>query len=170
MEPTSQSHEGSITASILSLVFPNKSRQLFTLMKAILQQFMVDVSAKIETERLQYLRQELSTLRADNYKELHGAIVAGDGDPRNVGQKFVLPATFTRGPRYMYERQQDAMSYVRIYGRPDLFITMTTNQTWTEIKTNLEHGQQAHDRPELVVRVFKQKIYKLMDLLKDEAF
>ena len=66
-------------------------------MKAILQQFMVDVSAKIETERLQYLREE-SALRADNYKELHGAIVAGDGDPRNVGQKVVLPATFTRGP------------------------------------------------------------------------
>ena len=47
------------------------------------------------------------------------------------------------------------MSYVRIYGRPDTFITMTTNPKWTEIKTNLEHGQQAHDRPELAVRVFK---------------
>ena len=67
----------------------------------------------------------------------------------------------------MYEREQDAMSYVRIYGRPDPFIT---NPKWAEIKTNLEHGQQAHDRPELVVRVFKQKLYKLMDLLKDGAF
>ena len=71
---------------------------------------MVDVYAKIETERLQYLRREQSALRADNYKELHDAIVTGDGDPRNVGQKVVLPATFTGGPRYMCERQQDAMS------------------------------------------------------------
>ena len=62
------------------------------------------------------------------------------------------------------------MSYVRIYGRPDLFITMTTNPKWTEIKTNLEHGQQAHDEPELVDRVFKQKLYKPMDLLKGGAF
>ena len=83
--------------------------------------------AKIETERLQYLGREQSVLHADNYKEHHDAIVAGDGDPRNVGQKVALPATFTVDPRYMYERQQDAMSYVRIYGRPDLFITMTTN-------------------------------------------
>ena len=78
----------------------------------------MDVYAKIETERLQHLRREQSALRADNYKELHNAIVAGDGDPRNVGQKVVLPVTFTGGPRYMYERQQDAVSSVRIYGRP----------------------------------------------------
>ena len=131
---------------------------------------MVDVYAKIETERLHYLRREQSALHPDNYKELHDAIVAGDGDPRNVGQEVVLPDTFTGGPRYMYERQQDAMSYVRIYGRPDLSITMTTNPKWIKIKTNLEHGQQAHDRPELIVHVFKQKLYKLMDLLKDGAF
>ena len=39
-----------------------------------------------------------SALRANNYKELHGAIVAGDGDLRNAGQKVVLPATFTGDP------------------------------------------------------------------------
>lgn len=138
--------------------------------RRLLQQFMVDVYAKIESERLQFLRREQGALRADNYKELHDAIVAGDGDPTNVGQKTVLPATFTGGPRYMFERQQDAMSYVRLYGRPDLFITMTTNPRWTEIKTNLYQGQQAHDRPDLVVRVFKQKLQKLMDLLKGGAF
>ena len=60
-------------------------------------------------------------------KKVHDAIVAGDGDPRDVGQKVVLPASFTGGPRYIYERQQDAKSYVRIYGYPELFITMTTN-------------------------------------------
>ena len=114
--------------------------------------------AKIETEGLQYLRLEQSVLRADNNKELHDAIVAGVGDPRNGV------------PRYMYETQQDAISYMRIYGRPDLFITMMTNPKWAETKTNLEHGQQAYGRPELVVCVFKQKLYKLIDLLKDGAF
>ena len=62
------------------------------------------------------------------------------------------------------------MSFLRIYGRPDPFITMTTNPKWTEIKTNFEHGQQSHDRPELVVCVFKQNLYMLMELLKDGAF
>ena len=40
---------------------------------------------------------------------------------------------------------------------------MTTNPKWTEIKTNLD------DRPDLVVRVFKQNLYMLMELLKDGA-
>ena len=81
---------------------------------------MVDVYAKIEIERLQSPRREQNAVRADNYKELHDAIVAGDGEPRNVGQNVVLPVTFTGGPRYLtvYERQQDAVSSVRIYGRP----------------------------------------------------
>ena len=60
---------------------------------------MMEVYAKIETERLQHLRREQSDLRADNYEEPHDAIVAGDGDPKNVGQKVVLPVTFTGGPR-----------------------------------------------------------------------
>ena len=34
----------------------------------------------------------------------------------------------------MHERQQDAMTYVRKYGHPDLFITATTNPSWAEIK------------------------------------
>ena len=88
--------------------------------RRLLQQFMVDVYAKVETERLQHLRREQSALRADNYKELHDAIVAGNGDPINVWQKVVLPATFTGGPRYMYERQQNAMSYVHNDDKPKM--------------------------------------------------
>ena len=85
----------------------------------------VDAYAKIESERLQYLRREQGGLRADSYRDLWETIVNQDGDPRNVGQKVVLPAIFCRGPRYMFERQQDAMAYVRSFGRPDLFITVT---------------------------------------------
>jgi hypothetical protein len=29
----------------------------------------------------------------------------------------ILPSTYTGGPRYMHERTQDAMTYVRHYGR-----------------------------------------------------
>lgn len=140
------------------------------LARRLLQQFIVDIYAKIECERLQFLRREQGSLRADNYKELRDAIFSADGDSRNVGQKVVLPATFTGGPRYMFERQQDAMAYVRLYGRPDLFITMTTNPKWTEIKEHLHPGQHAHDRPDLTVRVFKLKLQKLMHLLKTGAF
>ena len=95
--------------------------------RRLLQQFIVDAYEKIESERLQYLRREQGGLRADRYRDLRETIVNQDEDSRNVGQKVILPATFCGGPRYMFERQQYAMPYIRNFGRPDLFITVTTN-------------------------------------------
>ena len=69
----------------------------------VLQQFIVHTHAKIESQRLQFLRREPDHLRADNYKDLWKTIVNQDGDPRNVGQEVILPATFCGEPRYMFE-------------------------------------------------------------------
>ena len=99
---------------------------------------------------------------------MRDAILDQDGDPNNVGRRIILPSTFTGGPRYMHEHQQDAMSYVRKYGHPDLFITTTTNPSWPEIKDNLLPGQDPQDRPDIVARVFKLKVQKLLEMLKLE--
>lgn len=109
--------------------------------KKLFQQFIVDAYAKIECSRLQYIRFQQSKLRADKYGELRDAISNQDNaDPTNLGQRIILPSSYTGGPRYMFEKQQDAMCYVRQYGRPDLFVTITTNPKWPEITDNLlEH-------------------------------
>ena len=135
-------------------------------LKRLFQQILVDAYCKIETERLSFLRREQRTLRADNYTSLHDNLVINDGDPQNVGQRVVLPATYTGGPRWMHARQADAMAYVRRMGRPDLFITMTTNPKWEEIISNLLPGQEPHDRPDIIARVFSQKLKCLVDLIK----
>ena len=136
--------------------------------KRLFQQYLVDAYCKIETERLQFLRREQTALRADCYQDLRDAILEGDGDPNSVGRRIILPSTFTGGPRYMHERQQDAMTYVRRYGHPDLFITTTTNPNWPEIKSNLLPGQDPQDRPDIVARVFRLKVQKLLEMLKSE--
>ena len=92
----------------------------------------------------------------------------GDGNPSNIGCTIILPSTFTGGPRYMQERQQDAMTYVRKCGHPDLFITTTTNPNWPEIKDNLLPGQDPQDCPDIVAQVFRFKLQKLLDMLKSE--
>jgi len=132
--------------------------------KRLFQQFLVDAYCKIETECLQFLRHEQKALRADRYHDLRDAIV--DGDPSNEGRRIILLSTFTGGPRYMHERQQNAMIYVRKYGHPDLFITMTCNPNWPEIRDNLLPGQEPKDRPDLMCRVFRLKLKKLMEMLK----
>ncbi|GFR82078.1 DNA helicase PIF1, ATP-dependent [Elysia marginata] len=67
----------------------------------------------------------------------------------------------------MFEKQQDAMAYLRKYGCPDMFITVTTNPNWKEITDHLLEGQHPHDRLDLLVRVFRLKLKQTMHALKN---
>ena len=64
----------------------------------------------------------------------------------------------------MFQLYQDAMTIVRKYGKPDLYITFTCNPLWDDITSNLLPNQKVTDRPDLVVRVIK---LNLRDLLND---
>ncbi|KAK3888552.1 hypothetical protein Pcinc_007404 [Petrolisthes cinctipes] len=71
----------------------------------------------------------------------------------------------------MHERIQDARTYVRQYGRPDLFITFTCNPKWPEITEAILPGQKANQRHDITARVFRLKMGKVMALLtKQDIF
>ncbi len=59
-----------------------------------------------------------------------------------------------RQHRHMVLLHQDSMAIVHLYGKPDLFITMTCNPKWEEIVSTLKPDEVANDRPDLVTRVF----------------
>lgn len=132
-------------------------RQLF-------QQFVVDMYAKIEAERLMFIRYNQKKLRTDEYIHLRDAM-KNDGNIDDMGKLVILPSTFTGSPRHMFEYAQDAMTYVRKHGRPDLFITFTCNSSWSEIKENLSYGQSANDRHDLIARIFRQKQFKFIEII-----
>ncbi|XP_044582937.1 uncharacterized protein LOC123263956 [Cotesia glomerata] len=131
----------------------------------LLNQFLVDMYAKIETERLNYIRNNQKKLRSEEYVHLKDALSKNDEQLSTMGKMVVLPSSFTGGPRYMHERTQDAMTYVRHYGRPDLFITFTCNPKWPEITQLLSEGQQSYDRHDIVARVFNVKVKHMIKLL-----
>lgn len=79
----------------------------------------------------------------------------------NVGRRTILPSSFVGSPRDMHQRYQDAMALVQKFGKPDIFLTMTCNPCWPEILTNLLPGQQPHDRPDLLTRVFHARLKEL---------
>lgn len=132
--------------------------------RALFHQFLVDVYAKIGSERLLFIRLNQKKLRADDYIHLRDAIT-NDGNLTDIGQMVILPATYTGSPRHMHEYAQDALTYVRRYGRPDLFITFTCNPKWPEITILLLPGQCSTDRHDLTARVFKQKLLSLMNII-----
>ena len=65
----------------------------------------------------------------------------------------------------MRHRYMDAIAQVRRFGKLDVFLTMTCNPNWDEIKRELYLGQTPQDRPDLIVRVFRAKLQELKDRL-----
>ncbi|XP_066451124.1 uncharacterized protein [Eleutherodactylus coqui] len=144
-----------------SLSLPQDKQNHIFHCRSLLSQFLVDIYAKIETERLNFIRNNQKTLRAESYIHLKDAIDKNDADIRQLGQAVILPSSFTGGPRYMHKRTQDAMTY----GRPDLFITFTCNPKWTEITEALLPRQKPQHRHDITSRVFHLKVKKIMSLL-----
>ena len=134
-------------------------------------QYIVDQYAKIELGRLTYLRFNQNKLRIEQYQGLYDAMSKDSTvETSQLGKAFVLPSSFTGGPRAMNQLYQDAMAGCRVYGKPDLFVTITTNPNWKEIKDELKEGQTPNDRPDLISRVFKLKLKALMnDILNNHV-
>ena len=135
-----------------------------------------------ENQKLEYQRRNQKALRADSYKNVREAteerrrdlapredgMFPDDSQQPAIGRK-ILSSSFVGSPRWYNQQFQDGMAIVRKYHKPDYFITMTCNSKWPEITDNLEVGQTAQDRPDLVARVFKQKKDQLMkDLISGE--
>lgn len=60
------------------------------------------------------------------------------------------------------------MTIVRKFGKRNLFVTLTSNPNWPEIKDNFFPGQKSNDRPDLVERMFHMiKKAMLNDLKKN---
>ncbi|ONM00077.1 hypothetical protein ZEAMMB73_Zm00001d030046 [Zea mays] len=129
--------------------------------KRLFQQFAVDTYIKIESSRLDYIRRNQDRLRADLYQGLVDSMLDGDIRAEKVGKQTVLSTSFIGGPRDMRRRYMDAMALVRKFGKPDIFLTMTCNPNWDEIRRELLPGQTPQDRPDLVVRVFHAKLQEL---------
>ncbi|CAF1965207.1 unnamed protein product [Brassica napus] len=132
--------------------------------RRLFQQFLVDAYTTIESNRLRYLKFNQSTLRSDSYDSIKESERAGKTDMHDQGSEFLLPATFTGGPRYMKNNYLDAMTICKHFGFPDLFITFTCNSKWPELTRFLKKRRlKAEDRSEIVCRIFKMKLEALMD-------
>ena len=71
----------------------------------------------------------------------------------------------------MRQKYYDAMTIVRKFGQPDLFITITCNPSWPEIKQQLQSYQDASAQPDIVSKVFQLQVEELMRrICKDKIF
>ena len=128
------------------------------------QQWIVDSYVKIESNRLKYLREHQSDLHVARYQGLTDYLNnRADMEGLTIGKVYILPSSFIGSPRAMKQAYQDAICICGKFGKPTYFLTMTCNPKWPEIVENLLPGQTASDRPDLVARVFYQKLKELIE-------
>ena len=144
-----------------------ESNHLFLAGK-LFQEYVCESWAVAEQKRLGQLRHSQTKLRSEVYQGLADAVAANaDTNPDELGKRIILPSSFAGSTRNMQQHCQDALAINRHFGGGDLFVTMTANPSWPEIQDALLPGQQASDRPDLVVRVFHAKLESLINDIKD---
>ena len=150
-------------------LFPrmNESNHIFMAGK-LFQEYIVDSWATTEQSRLKWVKDNQKKIRAETYQGLTDAVAA---DPTtnggDLGQRLILPSSFTGSSRNMIQHCQDALAINRYFHGADFFLTMTADPNWQEIKENLLPGQSVADRPDLAVRAFHAKVEEIKaDLFK----
>ncbi|KAI5390770.1 hypothetical protein KIW84_075891 [Lathyrus oleraceus] len=148
--------------SYMLQILPNDQSMLLHADR-LLQQYVVDNYVKIESGRLRWIKEHQSDIRSELYQGLHDALHVGETNAENIGKRTILPSPFIDGRRDMIRRYEDGMAIVLNGGKPNIFLTMTCNPSWSVITSELLPFQTPQDRPDLLTRIFRSKFEKLKD-------
>ena len=129
----------------------------------LLQQYIVDNYVKLETQRLAFFRTQQDDIRQEFLQGIVDAMASGESEASAIGRRV---ANFIGGPRNMRRKYIDAMALVQKFGKLYLFLTLTCNPNWPEIKKHMMSHEETHNRVDLVARVFHAKL----ELFKNELF
>ena len=79
----------------------------------ILQQYVVDQYVKLESQRLDFFRNQQEEIRKEFLQGIIDAVTTGETQASKVGQRIILPPSFIGGPRNVRHKYMDAMTLVQ---------------------------------------------------------
>ena len=130
-----------------------------------MMEFVVMAFLRIQDQKIRWVRQNQKKIRAETYKNVSKNIAEGDIEGVNHGRKIILPASYYGSVRWYRLKNLESMAIVREKGKPHLFITMTCNPKHPLILKALPRGASSSDRPDIVLRVFRQQVIQLTKIL-----
>lgn len=97
-------------------------------------------------------------------------IVISNKLSRNV-KRYDITRMLSGSRRWYKNNFQDAMTLVRKFDAPDMFITVTCNPDWPEIKKALLPGQTKSERIDIITRVWRLYLEAIKrDIIENKAF
>jgi len=134
--------------------------------KTLFQQWLVDEYERLEYSRLQFIRFNQVNLRSETYNNVFISSRLGNSD---IGRDIILPSSVTGTDRWYSKQYKNAMTLVRVLGKPTLFVTFTLDIFCNEIKQYLNHSQTPYDRPDLLNRIFHVKYNELISEIRQKS-
>lgn len=136
---------------------------------------MNDQYLKCETNDFHFIRKHQEELRASDYASFREELAdyghfEDEVDLVRAREMNILPSTFAGCYRYMRQKLQDIMGISTKIGNPDIFVTMTCNPNWLEIKRYLLKIQTVNSRPDILGRVFRMKMKHMMEVIHHDVY
>ncbi len=69
----------------------------------------------------------------------------------------------------MQQLYQNLIVLIKYFNKSDLFITFTANPRWKEITDTLFFNQIYINRPDIIIRIFRAKLKRLIHLIRVRA-
>lgn len=89
---------------------------------------------------------------------------------KNVIQRTILPSLFIGNHRHLTKHYEDGVVIVLHDGRPNNFLAMTYNPSWSEISFELATHQTPQNCLDLLTRIFRAKFEQLKDNFINKGF
>jgi hypothetical protein len=136
-------------------------------------EFYCDIWAQVESRNAQFHRSPKQQAKYRGCRvaafedQLSSGVPASD-----IGQPVIrLPSSFVGSARFYQQLYLDAMALPKKFGKPDLFITMTCNPHWPEIRNALPPNSHWKHHMDIVNRVFALKSRQFIkEIVKDDIF
>jgi hypothetical protein len=153
----------------------------FQLMVRLGQLYLVDITSRFIGFRLNFQRLNANHFHGGQDWQA-GAHEDGEGEgaadigytAQEFGRAASAPSFLSQSlhgsRRHLREKARDALAIVSEYDHPTLFITLTCNPLWPEIQEMLLPGQVAFDRPDIVCRVFKARLFAFLHNLRQGKY
>ena len=147
----------------------------FQILSRLMQVYMVDQVSRAIDFRLRWIQKNQDTIFSGTERDLnidHGDMDGGDEEDSDAEELFehhsktdYLPSSFFGSKCYLRKKAVNALTIMSELGRASFFLTLTCNTEWPEIRSQLLEGQDAYQRPDITVSVFKHRLQAFLNNL-----
>jgi hypothetical protein len=149
----------------------------FMLMARLAQYWLMDFYSQVLDQRMSIIRRMKTRIMMGQNRQTPDILTEHEEQDRHAAgyvdepkNESCLPNSVHGSPCHMTALARNALILVSEFGCPHVFITLTCNPKWPEIRSQLLTGQTAFDHPDVTSAVFKSCFDQMKTNIRDGKY